>query len=378
MQEPPPTAADFGPQSATAPIDDASNRRFYERLPLDGSFIITDTSGRAIRYRMADISLGGMKLEQALVGGAAGKIIGGRAEVTAGKITVSGMTTCQIVHVAPTSGTRLKFLDIPEEFVEFLRARIWRENTSSDLKADWLSGEAMMTAVDVKPRGARGVLAKIFRIETLAVVLLVGLALLILIRATGSQSFWVTQNYEVIAPINAEITSLQDRLPVQVGETIATLEVRTISGESATVFVPAPAMAQTITWRFNTGDRVARDDIIGFVGALPLSNGKLQVIAAVDSPLYSLRRGDDVVFSNGLDRQMHGRVSYSITPERAAMFSGMDQNALKFDTYQVVELDVPPDVVLNGGVRINHVATLWGRARTFLENLSARVRTNDV
>lgn len=369
MREVDPPVAQPAEATTSAPAEPNTSRRLYDRLPLDGCFRTKTSMGSDLTYELGDISLGGMRLNDSQPGVSIGDILSGTVEIVAGKISVSSAVTCQVVGVDEGLSTRLKFLDIAEEFIEFLRATIWRDTKDSDYKTDWLSREPMMTALDVKPGRRRRVLSQIMRYEVLAIVLLLGLAFIILIRTTATQSFWITQSYEVLSPLNARIYALQDDWPIEVGEELAVLEVITVSGEPTYLSVAAPVTAQTGTWRYNEGDRVRRDEILGFLGSVPLSNGHVQIIVAVDSPLYTLRRNDEVIFHSGTQRNLRGTVTYGVTPEQAARFSGMNDAAMLFDTYQVVELEASPQLAFGGDIRINHVATLYGRVSAFIRSL---------
>ena len=357
-------AVEYSPEVKPQQPDETNNsRRLYDRLPLDGRFKTKTNTNDDLIYSLADISLGGMRLLDSRSGVSVGDILVGTVEITAGQISVSSKVTCQVVAVDARRCTRLKFLDVAEEFIEFLRATIWRDTKDSDYKTDWLSREPMMTAFDVKPGLARRVLSQIIRYEVLASVLLLALAFVILVRATATQSFWVTQSYEVLAPLNSRIAALRENWPVDVGEEIAVLEVITVSGEATYLSVAAPVTAQTGTWRYNMGDQVRRDEVLGFLGSVPLSNGNVQVIVAVDSPIYTLRSNDRVIFKTGDHQYLQGTVTYSVTPEQAARFSGMNDAAMQFDTYQVVELDAPPQLAFGGDLYVNHIATLYERFR---------------
>lgn len=347
-----------------SPIDTLNDKRLHERLALVGHFIVAGRSGETKRYKLMDISLGGLRIKELLDDTATNDFISGRLEVTAGNITVSGDATCQVLVISQEAGTRMKFVEISEEFIEFLRAHIWRENIGSDLKTDWLSRSASASQLNVATNGNHSLLRKIFRFETALAALLIGLAFLTLVRATEYQVFWLTSNFDIVAPISATINSLQDTTPIDPGDQIAKLETVTISEQRAYVAIQSPSAAHVVTWIYNVGDKVNAGDVIGYGSGLPLSNGRVQAIAAVDSPFYALAKGDEIVFTNGTNQNIRGIVSHSITPERVATHSGVDQNMLKFTSYHVVELSFLPDTFFPGDLKLNRTATFYSRVRS--------------
>jgi hypothetical protein len=337
------------------------SRRLFDRAQFDGTFSIAHGDHLRI-LSIKDVSVGGMRLAGIASDLAVDDVLSGQLAVIRGGMTLEAQVSCKVVAIDSDGHARVRFLELPEDFVEFLRASVLRTLPPSAQATRWLPGSAELLAPDAAPRSLpRRVLRGVFRLELLAAVLVLGLAVVILLRASVDQSFWVVQSHEVLAPVDAEVVYLNTDYPIDVGDTVVRLGLSTVTGREAEISIEAPVAAQYATWRFNVGDTLRGGDIVGLMHNAPLSHDNVQVLVGARNPLMTIGYGDRLVFRTAQDQRIEGTVTRTIAASQAAMVTGLVSSSLVFDFYHVAEVPVSPLLTLETDLRLDHVASLFLR-----------------
>lgn len=345
----------------STPQRSRTDRRLFDRIPVTGKFRIV-ANGETQEFTIIDVSVGGLRVRGASANQAVGNILKGSLEIESGDLSVSTEATCQVVALEEVGEIRVRFVVIAEEFVEFLRAMIVREQHGAGYKNDWLVSKPQY--LEKKP-GRLRLFRKLFRLELLAAALLVGLAILMFSRSSVEQSFWMVKTHEVVAPFPAEVVKLASDFPIDAGDPIASLSVSAISGPAVSVDLPSQVAAQTFSWRFNVGDRVKDGDVLGLLYNAPLSHGHVQAVVGLDSPILSLGVGDVVVFKDSQGNRIEGTVRYLVTRDQASSITDLAPTSLNFNFYHVIEMDTHIQSVFETVIEVDVLATvalpIWHR-----------------
>lgn len=329
-----------------------SNRRLFDRINAAGAFIVDGKT-----YPMRDISVGGLRLEDKLEGAEKGSITSGKVFLTQSTVRIYSDVVCHVIDNNEMHGARLKFVNISEEFVEFLRSFALRHMAPTDYEASWISSNSYELSQPDNVQVKRSVFKRVFRLETLITVTIFAIALLLLSRASSEQNFWVVSQHELLSSVSGEITSLHPDEAIDVGSVIANIKISTLSDQDTDFPVVSRVRGQTLNWHFNVGDNVVEGDLLGVIGLTPLNDGGAKAIIGLESPLLSLTIGDLVKVSNTAYGSMDALVKYAVTPTQAAALTGRSPDSFEFEEYFLVELDAPSNVPLAGQLRVNVFST---------------------
>lgn len=343
-----------------------SNQRLFERFQLKGTFITDDTN-----YEIQDISIGGMKIDKQIPKKTKGDVVNGRIGITYGELKLYTNAICEVLHIDAVNETRLKYIDIPEDFIEFLRSVLLRTNERSDYKGSSLGSETYQINTGQEQKKSFNPFRYLIRVEVLAGLAVILLTGVLLMRSTSEQNYWVVTSHEIISPVTAKISWLQTNYPLETGQQIATLDVNTINGNNINIPLNASIKSETVSWRFNIGDNVKIGDILGIVTNVPVNHDNIQAIIGFQSPFTSFKVGDDVILTSALGGSLVGQVLYSINPRQASIVTGLSADSFRFEEYYLVEIRTESSKTTEGLPHINHFGTILAKLR---QSLSQRAK----
>ena len=324
------------------------NRRLFDRINADGIFIIDDST-----YPIKDISVGGLQLGKKLEGVKNGSIKDGRVGLNQPGIRLYSDVICEVIENTDDQGAKLKFIEISEEFTEFLRSLALRHEVPTAHKAGWIGSDSYQISAAGTTQVRKSFLRRFLGIETVIGLVILGITLVLLLRATSEQNFWVVAQHDILSPVSGEITTLLSDSEFVAGSVLANLKVATISKKEIDFPILSKVSGQTLNWNFNIGDQVVEGDLLGVISLTPVSNEGIKAIIGFNSPLLSFRPGDAVTLSNGSNRLMDASILYVITPNQAASLTGVSPDSFRFEDYLLVELKAPASASLMGQPRIN-------------------------
>lgn len=329
------------------------NRRLFERLSIDGIFVYNENS-----FSINDISVGGMQLDQLIPNTNQNEIIKGRIGIHQSGFRIYSDVVCELTSDTETKKTRLKFIRISEEFTEFLRSLALRFSSSTDYTASWFGSDSYQITDDDDPQKDKRFLRRLLGIEAVIGVMILGLALIAVVKTSSEQNFWVSMRHEIISPASGEITWLHSDKTTVVGDEIANISVKTLSNQNINLPIHARVSGQTLNWNFNVGDQVKESDALGATTVTPVSDQGIQCIIGFQSPVLSLKPGDILGISTGAHKSMPAKVTYAISPTQAAALTGISPDSFRFDEYFLVQLDASVYATLTGRPSVD-ILTTW-------------------
>lgn len=319
------------------------NRRLFDRIEMEGILILDGKT-----YSIKDISVGGLQIEQKLEGAKKGSLIDGKVGLNQSSIRLYSDVICEVIDNTDAQGARLKFIEISEDFTEFLRSRALRHKVPTAHKAGWIGSDSYQISGSDDVQVEKSLVTRLFRIETITGLAILAIALVLLIRASSEQNFWVVAQHEILSPVSGEITSLHPDSEIAVGSVIANINIATLSDKNIDFPIVSRVGGQTLNWNFNVGDQVVEEDLLGVINLTPISGGGIKAIIGFQSPLLSLKPGDAVKVSSRAYHSMDASVAYAITPTQAAALTGISPDSFRFEEYFLVELGAPADASLTG------------------------------
>lgn len=329
------------------------NRRLFDRIEADGIFIHGGET-----YKIQDISVGGIQLDRKINVDNGSKIISGKVGLSQSSVRLYSDVICELIENVDVHGARLKFIEISEEFTEFLRGLALRHKVPTSHKVAWLGSDSYQIDADDDTNVEKSILAKLFRVEILVGIVILALAAILLIRASSQQNFWVVARHDIVAPVSGEIDWLHPDSIVSVGDEIARLKVDTLISQQAPLSIKSKIRGQTLNWNFNAGDRVTEGDIVGVINLIPSDDTGIKAIIGFQSPLLSLQPNKYLKVSTATHRSMNARVSYAIAPTQASALTGISSDSFRFQEYYIISILAPEDASLSGQPQVDILGTL--------------------
>lgn len=344
--------------SSGSQFGETSNRRLFDRIEVEATFEVRTDSVKQT-YSIEDISVGGFRINKTIPTFVAGEVVNGSLVVRTKNMSVGSRVACSVVGIEEkNSQTRFKFIEISEEFIEFIRAYIVRDKAGSEYSAYWLQ---KTPAVRDLPSQTRKTLLerikRVFGLELLALLLVFGLAILIFLRSSNDQSHWLVGSHEIVSLQGGEIASLRSDFPVSVGEAVATVSSASVDGGRQQDQIASSLQGQSITWLYNIGDVVPAGAVLGMLHNAPMSNGKVQAIVSVDSPFYSVSNGEILMFKSNYGERLEGLVVSALTPSQAVKLTGLSFDTIGFSNYHLVEVAASTNTPIETNLNVDHLAT---------------------
>lgn len=334
----------------------SENRRLFDRIETEGIFIYEGET-----YPIKDISVGGLQLDGILAHSKKGSIVNGKIGLNQSSVRLYSDVICEVIENVDALGARLKFIEISEDFTEFLRSLAIRHNVPTTHKAGWLGSDSYQISEPNGIQSSKSLFAPLFRIESIIGIAILAIAAALLVRASSEQNFWVVAQHELISPVSGEVTWLHPDRTTLTGDTIATIALTTLSNEKLDFPIISRLNGQTLNWNFNIGDRIVEEDVLGVINLTPISEDGIKAIIGLQSPLLSLQPGDDLKVSSKAFGSMNASVSYTITPTQAAALTGLSADSFRFEEYFLVNIKAPTDAALAGHPSVDIFRSLLNR-----------------
>ena len=286
-----------------------SDNRLHKRYNFTARFEV-DAKDYVDIFTVSDISLGGMRLIETSDTAKKDDILNGILTIQSGKLFVTARVLVVVLEQSEAVGTRLKFIDIPEEMIEFLRGSGLRKDDGARVQSDWIEGKKVLAS-----SGARSGFIKFLwavRIEVLIFLIAILFGFFLFARSASFEIQPLTSRNAIIAPVTGVIDNLLYDQNIHVGDDLATISIVTINQSAFDVSVMSQVAGQNVIWNTNSGDEVIEGEIIGEVQSYIFNGERQQLILRSRNFDFDFAPGDLIYLidndGNRIAAEVHQRM----------------------------------------------------------------------